>query len=62
MKASVDRGKCIGCGLCTSICGDVFELKNGKSFVKKNAKIKGNEAKIKEAAESCPVQAISAKI
>ena len=26
MKARVDRDTCIGCGLCPSICPEVFEL------------------------------------
>ncbi len=50
----VDKKKCIGCGACESICPEVFQLKNGKSEVKKQ----GNEPCIKEAAEACPVGAI----
>ena len=26
MKARVDKDTCIGCGLCPSICPEVFEL------------------------------------
>ena len=26
MKAKVDRDECIGCGLCASICSEVFEM------------------------------------
>jgi len=51
----VDRDKCIGCGLCASLCPEVFELKNGKSHVK-NPKGKCN---LKEVVDSCPAQAIS---
>ena len=32
---SVDKNKCIGCGACVSICEGVFEMKDGKSIVKK---------------------------
>jgi len=54
----VDKNKCIGCGLCASICPGVFVLgKDGKSSVKN--KWKGEC--YKEAAESCPVQAITCK-
>lgn len=45
---------CIGCGACVSIAPEVFELKDGKARVKKQ-KI---DAKVKEAADSCPVDAI----
>ncbi len=54
----VDKEKCIGCGLCTTICSDCFELgEDGKSQVKGSCK--GSEDCIKEAISSCPVQAIS---
>ncbi|MDD5133686.1 MAG: ferredoxin [Candidatus Nanoarchaeia archaeon] len=61
-EIKVDTNKCIGCGACAAIC-DNFEMKDlkgsQKAFVKK-AKV----AKItceKEAADTCPVQAISIK-
>ena len=55
----VDKNTCIGCGACASTCPEVFEMKeDGKSHVKSGAK--GNEECIKEAIESCPVDAISA--
>lgn len=52
---SVNKEKCIGCGACASVCPQGFEIKDGKAHVK------DSKAKcIKEAAESCPVDAISA--
>lgn len=54
----VDREKCIGCGNCSAICGDVFELKEGKAYVKKGQE-KSEEECVKEAIDSCPVGAIS---
>ncbi len=53
---SVDKTKCIGCGLCTSICEEVFEMGDDmKAQVKAQKKIPC----VKEAVENCPVQAIS---
>ncbi len=55
MKVKVDKEKCIGCGACVSVCGEVFEMKDGKA----NVKEKETDKKcVKEAEESCPVQAI----
>lgn len=51
---SVNKEKCIGCGLCASICPEVFEMKDGKAHAKGSGKC------AKEAADSCPVDAITA--
>ena len=52
----VDQNTCIGCGLCASMCPDVFAMNlDGKSEV--IAQI--NETCAKEAAAACPVSAIS---
>lgn len=52
----VDQDKCIGCGLCTSICEEVFKIgKKGKAEVISQK----NSDCIEEAIESCPVNAIS---
>jgi ferredoxin len=56
---TVDQKKCIGCGACASVCEEVFEMKNGKSHVKKGQE-KSKIPCIKEAIESCPVDAIKA--
>jgi ferredoxin len=52
----VNKNKCIGCSLCISICEEVFEMdKDGKSRVKSQK----NVPCVKQAADSCPVEAIS---
>ena len=52
----VDDKKCIGCGLCVSLCPDVFEIDaNGKA----KAISQKNSSCAKEAVDSCPVEAIS---
>jgi len=55
----IDQEKCIGCGNCANICPSSFELVEGKAKPKKIviAKISCEE----EAADSCPVNAISIK-
>jgi len=53
----VNKDKCIGCGLCVSICPKVFKLKDGKSTVA-NAKAT-NTCDIEAAIKGCPAQAIS---
>ena len=56
---SVNQQACIGCGNCVAVCEKVFELKQGKSYVKKGQE-KSKLPCVKEAAEACPVQAIKA--
>lgn len=59
VSVKVDKKLCIGCGACASLCSDVFEMKDGKSVVKK-AKVDDSSC-VKEAESSCPVGAISVK-
>jgi ferredoxin len=56
----IDKNKCIGCGACSATCPQVFEMgDDGKAHVKAGADLKKNAKCIKEAIESCPVDAIS---
>lgn len=69
MKAFVDKEACVSCGLCPTICPDIFEMQeDGKAGVRKDRSEEGkfqNKASdellisAKEAEESCPVDAIS---
>lgn len=55
MKVRVEDS-CIACGACESICDAVFSIED-KAVVNESA-VADNEDCVKEAADSCPVQAI----
>ncbi|MFH1787577.1 MAG: ferredoxin [archaeon] len=56
MMVSVNKEKCIGCGACASICPEVFELaEDGKAKIKAQKDLPC----VKEAIDSCPVDALS---
>ncbi|MFA7174766.1 MAG: ferredoxin [Kiritimatiellia bacterium] len=59
MKAKVDEDLCIGCGLCVGICEDVFEMDDAVAVVIAAPVPEHAEELCREAAESCPVEAIS---
>lgn len=61
MKAIVDEDTCTGCGICVDICPEVFELNEQAEIarVKANPVPPGAEDTCREAAEGCPVEAIS---
>lgn len=63
MKPYVDQGTCIGCGLCASICPEIFTIKeNGLSQPKTDKDVpKELEHECYEAESSCPVGAITTK-
>ena len=62
MAVEVDKAKCIGCGLCTSIAPEVFELgDDGFSHAKDADGDKKYAKEVKEAVDSCPVKAIAIK-
>jgi ferredoxin len=52
---TVDRDACIGCGLCASMCEDVFEMDDDFKAIVKSQK---DSSCVKETIESCPVDAI----
>ena len=59
VKIKVDTEKCIGCGACVGVCSQCFEMFEGKARPKKT-EVKKITCE-KEAAEICPVQAITVK-
>lgn len=55
MKANVNED-CIGCGLCESICPQVFQMNGDRSVVVGDSDTYHDQAV--EAASACPVNAI----
>ena len=58
MKATVDADVCIGCELCVNLCPDVFRMENDVAVAACENVMPAAEASCREAAESCPVDAI----
>ncbi|MBO8126639.1 MAG: ferredoxin [Firmicutes bacterium] len=59
MKVSVDPDLCISCGLCISLCPDVFEWDgNDKSYATVDTVPSDQEDCVHEAVDSCPTEAI----
>lgn len=60
MKATVDTGTCTGCTLCCDIAPDVFAMgDDGLAHAKADSVPAAAEASATEAADSCPVSAIT---
>lgn len=57
MKIKVDKKKCIGCGTCVAIAGKSFRL-NDEGKAEAIHPAGDDKTKIKEAVDSCPVDAI----
>jgi len=59
MRAFVDKDTCIGCGLCPQICPDVFKMEGEKAVVYTDPVPSEVEELAIEAADQCPVNAIT---
>ena len=59
MIAIVDEEVCTGCGLCADSCPEVFELVDDLAKVIADPVPADAEEACREAAEGCPVEAIS---
>lgn len=58
MTITVDTGRCIGCGMCAYAAPDVFRIV-GKFSTVAALPEKGRESRVRDAANGCPVNAIS---
>lgn len=60
MKAIVDKDVCIGCGACTGVCPEVFDIEDDGLAVAIEGDVAPElEDAVNEAVETCPVDAIS---
>ena len=57
MRASVNEN-CIGCGMCASICQEVFEMTDDGIAVACGEVLPDFESQAVEARDECPVSAI----
>ena len=58
MKAIVDKEACVGCGLCANMCAEVYKMEDDKAIVIGDSIPEEILDSAKEAASSCPVEAI----
>lgn len=61
MKACVDKGLCIGCGMCEGIEPDVFRIGDDGLAEAYTDPTDANADNVKQAVEMCPVSAITAE-
>lgn len=60
MNLRIDKDTCISCGLCVSICENIFEIESdGKAGVIGNPQDDSEITLARDAIENCPVNAIS---
>lgn len=60
MKATIDQDGCIGCGLCASVCPNVFRMNDeGTAEVYVDVIAAADEDGASEAENNCPVSVIT---
>jgi len=58
MKVRVDEETCVGDGTCVEICPEIFEMQGDVAVAKMEEVPEELEGACREAAKSCPVDAI----
>ncbi|AWK51515.1 ferredoxin [Clostridium beijerinckii] len=60
MKGFVDKDTCVGCGVCTAICPEIFKMGDDGIAEASEDEISDNLIEsAKDAQEQCPVSAIT---
>ena len=59
IKVIIDKEKCIGCTLCVQACPEVFKMEGDKAVVNANPPPREAEDSCRDAAQQCPVEAIT---
>ena len=60
MKGFVDKNICIGCGVCPTVCPEIFEMDDdGLARASENEIADDLVESAKDAEEQCPVNAIT---
>ena len=59
MKIAIDAELCTGCELCVNTCPDLFEMGDETAKAKVDVVPDGAEECARQAAEDCPVTAIT---
>lgn len=57
----VDAKKCIGCGVCTQICPEIFALDEDRGVAEIILPDAPVDSRVKKAFDSCPVSCIKAE-
>jgi ferredoxin len=58
MKVRVEKETCVGDETCVMVCPEIFEMQGDVAVAKMEEVPEELESSCKEAAESCPVEAI----
>jgi ferredoxin len=58
MKCRVDPDLCTGDDICVQVCPEVFEIEDDKAIVKMDEIPEDLQDSLREAADSCPSEAI----
>ncbi len=58
MKAIIDTEACVGCALCANMCAEVYKMEDDKAIILGDSIPDDILESAKEAATSCPVEAI----